>query len=251
MRKECPTCGSSSGYVEYQLSSWCFRCHKLTWLKREKGYIHPTKATKIFEGLPMSSTYALPATAIAWLKKYHVTDEQIDLYKFMYVKELDTGGRTYHDRLIIPSYNKEGVLKFFQGRALSSKDDTKYVSSGNMSYMFWSKQADTRLLCIVEDAISAVRVGEVMSCVSLGGTSVNEEKLGRLLEEKRPLVVWLDGDKPGQNASRKLITRLSNLAIGGIQAVYSQKDPKTYSTEQLKALYKELRTTKDQYVFRI
>lgn len=251
MRQECPHCGSSTGYQEYERSAWCFKCHKLTWLKRDDDYIAPVRVKQIFEGLPMNSTHTLPATAIAWLKKYNVTDEQIDLYRFMYAREIDNHGKVYKERLIIPSYDKHGNLRSFQARALLPNDDTKYISSGDLSYMFWSRQVETEVLCIVEDAISAVRVGEVISCVALGGTNVNDEKLYKLIKQNRPLVVWLDGDKPGQAASRKLINRLGPLAKGGVKSVISSKDPKAYTVDEIKELARSLRVTKDQYVFRI
>ena len=92
--------------------------------------------------------------------------------------------------------------------------------------MFWSKgDYKHKTLVIVEDNLSAIRVGEILPAVSLIGTSMSQENMLTVTENYDILIVWLDGDGPGQNAAKKLVDKLL-LMHTSVHNVVTGRDPK-------------------------
>lgn len=91
---------------------------------------------------------------------------------------------------------------------------------------------------VVEDALSAIRVGRIAPAVAVLGTSIEGREvqvIGKPGDRPRRVVVWLDGDKAGQQAKLKFKRRLE-LMGADVQLVVTPKDPKRYSNRQIQEL---------------
>jgi hypothetical protein len=78
-------------------------------------------------------------------------------------------------------------------------------------------------LCMVEDSLSAIKVSRAIDAAPLFGSSINNDKLNKLVKEYQLIYVWLDSDKYEQAqliAGRiKMLGKLSRV-------IYTKLDPK-------------------------
>ena len=222
----CSECSSSDAMVEYDTHFWCFSC---------QAYISKSGADRRRAVAPKEDRIEYPedlirdprqfhVAALKWLYKYKIFDDQIKLYGISYLPEVH--------RVFIPTKDEKGNLLSYQTRSLSYFDTPKYLGKGSKS-LFHSKQAKTTIIVLVEDALSCIRVGEYLSCVSLQGTSLRTEDIPAILKYNE-ILLWLDGDKAGKTASRKLKKQLS--MYKECTALSTPKDPKEHSRRHIKSL---------------
>jgi DNA primase len=193
------------------------------------------------QGLHPEQVYTeLPDQARAFLYKYHFTDELIKHYRICHAADFlvwSTSKGAYFnsgDRVILPYYNERNKFAFCEGRTLQKNNDLKYVTVGGKKTLFKSYRCtQTGWIVIVEDMLSAMRVGQVQACMALRGTSVNDEKLYSIIQnDDWHFCIWLDGDKPGQNAAKLLKTKLEWMGCDVLNLV-TDKDPKCYSKKRI------------------
>ena len=109
---------------------------------------------------------------------------------------------------------------------------------GGKEKLFLSHQKKVDTIVVVEDMISAMRVGEVMPAAALRGTHANSSKLAQLCATANDFVLWLDGDTPGRKAAKALEIKLQWL--GDVKVIHTEKDPKCYSNEEIERyVYKQ------------
>jgi 5S rRNA maturation endonuclease (ribonuclease M5) len=84
---------------------------------------------------------------------------------------------------------------------------------------------------LVEDALSMMKVGEVVKCYALMGTSLKNSSIAELMKYDEVLV-WLDPDGPGQTAAKKVWKQLNGLVKTRI--VHSNRDPKYLSKRKIR-----------------
>jgi DNA primase len=98
-------------------------------------------------------------------------------------------------------------------------------------------------VCVVEDAVSAIRVGRVTPAVALLGTSVGQTLHGLYAYAVEiaqhgtapKIAVWLDGDKAGHKG-RDAIARKLSLAGAEVTKINTPLDPKRYSNREIKEI---------------
>ncbi len=219
----CDDCGSSDALAEYSETTHCFSCGRTRGIHQEGSFfpemLDVPQEPGIFR-LPPGFTTRLSVDAKTWLLTYQIYQDLREKYNIGYVYY----GELNH-RVILPSYD-EGELKNYAARSLSPEDTPKYIVAGDKSAMFWSKgDYKHKTLVIVEDNLSAIRVGEILPAVSLIGTSMSQENMLTVTENYDILIVWLDGDGPGQNAAKKLVDKLL-LMHTSVHNVVTGRDPK-------------------------
>lgn len=138
--------------------------------------------------------------------------------------------------LIFPVYGVTGELVFYQGRYFGeNKDHPKYITSGTVVGTYDIHWCPTPLLpdcvCIVEDFLSAVKVSRVVTSMPMFGSHLNHSQLNRLASLFSKLVWWVDPDK--QKDYPRMINK-SSLFFDSVHCIYSDKDPKYYSTEEVR-----------------
>ena len=234
----CPGCGRR--ILSITNTGTCIKalCHS-TKCVHNKGYNIPLKlgslstkqlqkisksrATKYNNNwkLPIDTTSILPTKFIKYLKTYSV-DNLYNYYNYCYSPSLD--------RLIIPY--KEGYLS----RSLTELPKWKnYLQSDFISR--YNPTIPKDVICIVEDPISCIKLGEVVRSIALLKTSLTDKLFYKLAKLPNPTTVyiWLDGDIAGYLGTSKLVSRLSQLGNIKCKIISIQnKDPKDISYYQIK-----------------
>lgn len=257
----CDRCPSSDAKAEYSDgSSYCFSCG---WSSgRSKDSFNATQAFeyeeehKIF--LPKGFERAFPKEVLDFLAPTTITLEELYGFNYTYQK---TGRRLGRLFTTLRNRNCDGVL---QGDLWNN---SKYVLCGfetkcidpvpkTVSYsaprqmdnilpyvkgQFYgpkneisgaSSKANNNPLqhaCIlVEDSLSAIRVGRHCASYTLFGSSIDNKKLSWLIAPYKKVFVWLDADK--WNYSKQLSERIKILGKQSV-SIYSELDPKYVEDE--------------------
>jgi hypothetical protein len=156
------------------------------------------------KGLPEDFSSTISLDGLAWLAKYNVTTAERDFYGFGYSSR--------YNRLVLPLFNMSGLIGW-QGRALGkiTSDYPKYMTFVNGHQpRFWfdsrhgintHREYEDRLkIVLVEDIVSAVKVGRQYRTLGLIGSYIREEmivwflKVHKLLPNFK-IYIWLDPDK--------------------------------------------------------
>ncbi len=177
------------------------------------------------------------AEAKLWLYKHYLTNQDIHEANICYSPSWG--------RVILPYYGG-GIIHplFWQGRAVLPGQSPKYITSGNTKdyfYLTHCTRNSTSAVTIVEDILSAIRVGKHTDCIALLGTNMSDRVLDHILRRYSKVFVYMDPDGPGQQAANSIFQRLClhfNRSEVGI--VSADKQPKEQSNVELESLYKIL-----------
>lgn len=244
-RGNCPKdCGSGGTLIINHntkgYSAHCFRCdfndfqskgkQSLAELARIRDLNDKAININLPLELPNDYTTEIPLHGRMWLYKGGITESVWRQYKLGYSASLD--------RVILPVYSEEGSLVWYQCRAILDGQKPKYIqpSRDRSSIMFRAKYegattGDT--VIIVEDILSAIRVGRHMQTMSLLGTKITTAQAARLAEFKR-VITWLDSDTAGRKGAytiRKtlgLVTEVGNIT--------TKEDPKLLTDKKIKEI---------------
>ena len=125
-------------------------------------------------------------------------------------------------QLIIPLKNEKGMIVAFSARQVgnSSQEQTKYLHLPNYpnyqkssllyNYSLVKEMFETDFCYLVEgffDLISLNQAG-ISNCLACLGTSLSQSQLRLLKKLKKKIVLFLDGDTAGQQATIKLAMEL-------------------------------------------
>lgn len=233
-------------FVKYYNGHWCYGCNRGE-LKKEDYYSFRSVPTDKWSNIDINLDSAIndikdfPNELLAWLYKYYIFDEKIYKNKIMYIKE-----ENKEDSLIFPILFKNSVIAY-QRRYFPSK---KFFSLKTNQCIFEvGDYLNSNKIILVEDYISAIRVGEVENCICLFGTSLNKNLLEYLISHYAEINIWLDPDEAGQKNSKKIITQLEkaiklSMKIHAfsireqktIKIINSKEDPKCYSNEEIRRI---------------
>lgn len=241
-RDKCPDCGSNRGYQSFDDGTYCHACHKLTKIKNM--FTKPKKEQAILE-LPerISPIISFPEDAGVYLKKHYITLDDIKRCSIFWSDK--------YERICFPYYKQEPyeegteTMLFCWMRTLDKTKKDKWVFVGQKNIqMYYLKydgsngcfysQAYNNTLVIVEDQISCVRISNHLDCVSLGGTNISNPLLLPLMLQYDKIIVWLDGDEPGQRATERFIKKYK--IYRDIRVIKTERDPKCHTNKEIEAL---------------
>ena len=191
--------------------------------------------------LPYDFTNQIPLIASTWIKKYGITDGEIELFGFGWSESLE--------RLILPVY-VDDQLMYWQGRTFKpiSLTNPKYLNircAGAKHVYFQRKIAGhfgdgvaygdspTSSLVIVEDILSAVKCGRYISSLGLLGSYL-PDSLSYVLNRFDKIYLWLDHDK--LKTSAKALRRLAQTSGKILKIIDTSLDPKEISDTKIKEL---------------
>jgi len=154
---------------------------------------------------------------------------------------LETNGKLtdrFKGRLIFPLANLDGKVVGFSGRKIDNADIAKYVNSpetnifikGNCLYNYYiAKQEAKKLgyIYIVEgfmDVIALSKIG-INNVVAIMGTSFTENQIKAIKRLNVKVIMALDNDDAGQDATFKIINELEKQHIS-ISVVTKDKNGK-------------------------
>lgn len=174
----------------------------------EKRGIDKETIKKFSIGLSLPNNNDL--TELLVKKKYNIEDlnkiglsnNQFDIYK---------------DRIMFPLFDIAGRVVGFSGRIYDNKDESKYINTketpifikGEQLYNYHIAKEEVRnskYLIIMEGFMDVIRASTIglSNVVALMGTALTHEQMKLIKRLSNNIVLCLDGDKPGQNASYKI-----------------------------------------------
>lgn len=237
---ECPqNCGSGEKLsVKHDRKSYwcnCYRCgftdveykgqHSLAEIKRinELNELAEKPLTKL--ELPNDFTKEIPIHGRLWLYKAGITEARW--------REFGFGYSEIYDRVIMPIF-ENNKLVWFQCRALHHGQKPKYIQPArdrsNIMFSVGCNNTDLRRVIVVEDILSAVRVGKHTPTKSLLGTKVTTQQAAALGKYSE-VITWFDPDTAGRKGANK-IRRTIGL-ITEVRNVSSSRDPKELSDSEI------------------
>lgn len=241
--KDCPHCGSEhkgKPFALYEDGYHCFSCGSskrairnftLRGLEAEGDITLPELTLN-------PSMFSLPV--LKWLRGYHVSDDLIYKHRIAEAKD---------NSVITPVVNAEGKVIMYQRRWF---DPRSIMTYGKKQTFIATSSEDCRTIVIVEDFMSAIRVGETVDCYCMFGTSLPYDVLQSLVKRYDIIIVWTDGDSPGQKAAKKLSETLNKLVSQEIRQrafaypfnkivrnVLTELDPKAYTNTDIRAILEE------------
>jgi len=188
----------------------------------------PSDATKEFENWP--------AKAKVWLFKARLTDEEIDKYGFRWSPG--------YGRVIIPVYDSDNKLVFWQGRAINP-DPMKYLNvSGEIkTHLFYSGVRHGKTVVIVEDVLSAIRVGEYIPSLCSMGVSFNDKQVLEIANGFDQAVIFLDDDNPTVRKMQLRLYKELKCLMNDVKIHHSNGvDPKEYGRDKLREVLSDYGT---------
>jgi hypothetical protein len=242
--KECPNCGSKDNVgVWSDGQEFCFsHCgyfivgHNGLNINsiRERLSQQPKKDhDKVV--LPYDYSIVLREDASAWLDKYEITPSERFKHKI--------GWSELYESLVLPAYDIWGNLLVLQRRYFGSGKWPKYHTKGRPESCIWSVSPSSGnavanptatydgTLVIVEDYVSAIKVGRQFETMPLWGSNLSNPQLSRIADRWQEIVFWLDGDKTKEAMQFRM------RAAPFFQAAWvvsTEKDPKEYNDGEIR-----------------
>lgn len=176
--------------------------------------------------LPYDVVPELPPLALMWLNKYGIDYTTARKYGFVYSERMN--------RLILPLYDEEGALIFWQGRGLArpTKDFPKYINTTTRvgKYKVFKNEV-SKSVCLVEDILSAIKVCLAgINSIPILGSYVNGKLLTYCKDYDR-IYLWLDYDKKFE--SIKYSQKIRTLTGKPCHSIVTELDPKEYTIKQI------------------
>lgn len=226
---------------------WVWKCHRcgfagrkparnlspdkmVKWVNSLKNSYDKTQTLDEIE-LPHDFTHKIPSRGLAWLFSFGITEEEIGKFNFGY--------SPYLNRLIMPVYHG-AELVYWQGRnigVINKKTAPKYVNvyskKGDNYFRVDTQKSDS--IVLVEDIISAIKVGRVATAQALLYASLPQKTILNLYNKEgfTKVYLWLDPDKWKEMSNT--FRRYQSLGFN-IRFVLTDKDPKYYEEPEIKEI---------------
>lgn len=243
-RSNCPDCGDKRNRLYTRVVDgnkkvyFCHNCNAKgiisdgTWtpsvaLKELQRIMSKKDPTTFFEKkirLPYDFTLELPLKASLWLQKYSITLDEIKQFRF--------GWSPKERRLILPVF-QDNQLIYYQGRTFEkiTKDNPKYLNirqSGAKNVYFRRNHSDSNTIVVVEDILSAIKVGRYVNSLALLGSYLPPSIIPILRGHN--VVFWLDDDK--YESAFKFMTKVATRGIKST-TIRTKLDPKEVSNGEM------------------
>lgn len=248
--KPCPRCRergadkSGDNLIEFPNGHWhCFACsyHKFGNSEQRFKATDETLRTKKSHNLPNDLSRNIPTAAWKWLLKYGLPYSYWKDY--VYFSE-------EHSRLI---FKVGEPTDFYIGRYIESEGSMGEQSTSSDGNGLQPKRQQRKWHCygdahkaahiignpetsesivLVEDLISAHKVGQVNACIPLFGTNIFDSVISILRLYKKPPILWLDKDQNG-NIIKKC-NKLEILTGLPVRYLFTDVDPKELSLDNIK-----------------
>lgn len=228
-RTQCPRCDARHSLRTDEKGSYCYACETWGPGKEQRRSARTKKDLEInYISLPDDLQHLMPAEGKQILEKAYINQELICKYDLTYSPTFK--------RIVIPSVDHD-VLLGWQGRSIYPDQLNKYWQfKANKPNYFVSKGFDTLDTCvIVEDAFSAIRVGEIIPTIALTGSIFSYTIINRLrvTQRKSKVLIWTDNDKAGYKAAQQIKDLCGLVGISVIGTIRSDRDPKTYTEKEI------------------
>jgi len=203
----------------------CFSCGHHEHPPSSNRWARPVdedKNNKIKRILPDDFTTDVPARAWQWLLQYGLP--------YDYWRPI-VGWSERHQRLV---FRVGEPLRFSQGRLFPREGS---VVDGRKWHVWGDSHSSVETfgqggsITLVEDLLSAHKVGQVNQAVCLFGTTIYPAHILYLRKRGLPIHLWLDGDQRG--LVEKKATNINILTGLPVNIILTENDPKGYNNDQI------------------
>lgn len=220
----CPKCAErgkdrkGNNLTEYENGWHCFSCG-YNKPKRTISRNNALKQPKVYDGIACENKLLLEH--LKWLSEYNLTLDEIGKFKYAY-KRVIKGYEIPCNLLVFINTDNYWLGRNFSGVGV------RYLSSGEKPLIKYGTNPD--VVVFVEDVISAIKVGRVVTAIPMLGAKIPAEWLQKVKDYYR-VVIWGDNDKKIDNlyAARKA----SEVLGKQVQSVITEKDAKCYNTDEI------------------
>lgn len=238
----CPeNCGSGEKLsVNHSVKSYwcnCYRCgfndshwkgqQTLAELKKIQGLNDAAKNIQLTLELPDDYSTEIPILGRMWLYKAGITEPTWRSHNIGYSEHLE--------RVILPIHDSQGNLIWYQCRAIHKGQEPKYLQPArdrsSIVLEVGFEREDIQRVVLVEDILSAIRVGKHTPTVSLLGTKITTAQAAKLAKYPR-VTTWLDSDRAGRIGAYNIRRTLG--LVTEVDNIVTDKDPKELSDKQIK-----------------
>jgi len=218
-------------------SCHCFRCgfhgfipHGVQSIADIKRREDEYRSQDFSKGLVLPSDYTLdiPTSAMTWFLKSGISAELAREHLIGYSESME--------RVVLPVYAGSELVAV-QMRATRDGLKPKYLNPFGpkvSNAVFWAGKPKNRVGVVVEDMLSAIKIGQYIYSASILGTNMTDARASQIARELDHALIWLDNDKAGIDGWRKAATPLSMMGVYCTR-VRSERDPKTYTRSEIKA----------------
>ncbi len=162
-----------------------------------------------------------PNHARGWLLKYGIEPWELP----------GVGWWPKGDRLALPVRDFGNALVGHNMRSTDGREP-KYLFQGQSSVGHWVRDKDGPLI-IVEDILSATKVGRQFDSVALLRTHMSPAVLAKV-QKYAHVLIWMDPDRAGWEASAKLVDKLAMFTDAII--LHTEEQPKEATDERIKTV---------------
>ena len=212
----------------------CFRCSESEFvphglqsiadLNRRKAELSFMEEARV--RLPSDYTLDVPEHDMLWYLKAGISPELARSYGIGYSPDMQ--------RVVLPVYGLDGELDAVQMRSTSPFIKPKYLNPAGpkVSAAIFMSGPPTGVTVVVEDILSAIKVGRLTHSTSVLGTTFTDARVAKIAEHNHTVVVWMDNDKAGRKGR---LTAVRQLLLQGIEVyrVRTPDDPKSYSLDEI------------------
>ncbi len=155
------------------------------------------------------------------------------------------GGRgSMHGRAVIPIHNEKGELLAYAGRAVDGTEPKyKFPTGFRKSQVLFNLHRvlalpESRKVILVEGFFDAMKVHQAgyASVVALMGSSLSDKQAELLVTHCKALVLFLDGDGAGEDATARIAARLVRSMYVKIVVTPSGRQPDQLSADEIRLL---------------
>lgn len=236
-------CGSGRtlkvDHKEHGWGAWCWRCNDDGWVPHPEESlaqrlarltavraVEAEASRSVALPTPIEPDAALwPREARLWLYKIGMSNDDIREAGYYYCTRLE--------RVVLPVLDK-GRVVYWQGRNITPKDGrSKYLNPLVDKSSLFARYGEGKEIVLTEDILSAWKVGRVQAAWSILGTSLAKPQVLAILEDGRPVCIWLDPDAAGQRAAAKIFKQLNAYGVDA-RVIRSDTDPKLLTRDEIR-----------------
>lgn len=183
--------------------------------------------------LPEDCDVIYPTRAIEWVGQYEITKRDLLNHNTLWSESTQ--------RLVFPVFGDTGLLAY-QGRYFGppSPEGTrpypKWHGQGNLKETYNVMGQDQNRIILTEDVVSAIKLSKITMAMPLYGCKIGIDRFKGIkarIKAGTEVWWWLDPDKRSESIVE---TRRGMLCGLTVHTIFSPKDPKEHSFEELKEI---------------
>lgn len=221
----CPKCGSKDNLARFDDGhGWCFGCNHYeppsVYIPQIKEVVKST--TRI--PFPADAQKQIGVKGWTWLKKYGILNKETLNWYWSESKQW----------LLFPILEEHGIISVWQARNFDEqRPKPKALTVGGVSDVLMLHGSGEPVI-LVEDILSAVKVGRVCTAMPLFGSNVPLKTLVRLADRYKRLGIWLDADMAQK--SMRAAMRARQLGFDVTRTIITEADPKEHSDKEIQEI---------------